>query len=74
MCKKEKRKLGKEGRRLGQFIPRCDADGNYEQIQSHEGINWCVDKFTGQEVENTRKSGFEAPQCSEFLWGYDFDL
>ncbi|KHJ78861.1 WAP-type 'four-disulfide core, partial [Oesophagostomum dentatum] len=31
------------------FVPECDSSGDYQQIQSHYGLKWCVDKH-GKEI------------------------
>ncbi|KHJ87891.1 WAP-type 'four-disulfide core [Oesophagostomum dentatum] len=31
------------------FVPECDSNGDYQQIQSHYGLKWCVDKH-GKEI------------------------
>ena len=40
----------------GDFMPRCNEDGSFQQIQCHEsdGDCWCVDG-DGVELINTRK-------------------
>ena len=48
---------------IGRFVPKCEADGSYSQIQcwSSTGYCWCVDK-KGDEVPGTRVRG--RPTCS----------
>ena len=43
------------------FMPECDANGAYKQIQCQEGSCWCVDK-KGIEREGTRIEG--QPNCT----------
>lgn len=42
------------------FVPRCDADGQFEPTQCSEEQCWCVDR-EGAEVSGTRVSGAESP-------------
>ena len=48
---------------VGLYIPQCNRDGEYDQIQCHgsTGYCWCVDKG-GREFEETRIKG--RPDCS----------
>ena len=46
---------------LGEFVPKCKADGSYEPLQSHEGYSWCVDE-DGKELNGTRMR-FKQPTC-----------
>ena len=46
---------------LGEFVPKCKADGSYEPLQSHEGYSWCVDE-DGKEINGTRMR-FKQPSC-----------
>uniref|UniRef100_A0A8C9SVV1 Nidogen-1 n=1 Tax=Scleropages formosus TaxID=113540 RepID=A0A8C9SVV1_SCLFO len=50
----------------GQFIPTCDALGNYEPTQCHSstGHCWCVDR-NGQEIPGTRAGPGTQPMCIE---------
>ena len=51
---------------LGAFIPKCDSDGNYEEVQTHgsSGHSWCVDKLTGEKIPGTeKKPGEGMPDC-----------
>ncbi|KAJ8980258.1 hypothetical protein NQ317_018424 [Molorchus minor] len=51
---------------LGVFVPDCDSQGYYKQIQCHNAINmcWCVDKH-GVEFANTRTHG--KPICDTIV-------
>ena len=46
------------------YIPDCSADGQYKEIQHHEGTPyyWCVDKETGDVINGTSKTN-TLPQC-----------
>nr|XP_058947870.1 thyroglobulin-like isoform X2 [Pocillopora verrucosa] len=48
---------------VGQFVPKCAADGSYAPVQCHASIGfcWCVDR-DGKELPNTRVRG--QPKCS----------
>ncbi|XP_069493571.1 nidogen-2 [Ambystoma mexicanum] len=47
-----------------QYIPQCDAYGNFNPLQCHgnSGYCWCVDK-DGREVQGTRKEPGMTPAC-----------
>lgn len=49
--------------RVGIFIPDCDSDGSYSEIQCSQNkrLCWCVDKY-GVEVDDTRVIG-KRPDC-----------
>ena len=50
----------------GAFIPQCDKNGHYKEIQVHgsTGNSWCVHKYEGTEIEGTRVSpGQGDPKC-----------
>ncbi|CAG0903100.1 unnamed protein product, partial [Cyprideis torosa] len=52
-CTSALKKTGQ--RRLGVYVPKCDASGYYAPLQCHSsvGVCWCVDKH-GIEIANTR--------------------
>ena len=33
---------------LGAYIPQCEENGDFSEIQCHEGYCWCVDVKTGK--------------------------
>jgi hypothetical protein len=41
---------------VGNYVPICDADGMFDATQHHgsTGESWCVNKYTGEEIPNTR--------------------
>ncbi|NP_001088178.1 nidogen 2 L homeolog precursor [Xenopus laevis] len=52
---------------VGQFVPECDAEGNYVPLQCHgsTGHCWCVDKL-GEEIAGTRtQPGRTSPNCAD---------
>ncbi|XP_078262826.1 uncharacterized protein nid2a isoform X4 [Rhinoraja longicauda] len=52
---------------VGVYIPQCDEEGNYQEMQCHgsTGHCWCVDE-EGQEVPGTRRSpGTGQPPCGQ---------
>ena len=51
---------------LGQYKPKCDVNGDFEVVQSHEGYNWCVDTTSGKEIKDTRKR-FAKPDCKRVI-------
>ena len=48
---------------LGVFVPKCESDGSYSQVQCLDSSQycWCVDK-TGKEIHGTRVRG-SRPRC-----------
>nr|XP_055025430.1 nidogen-1 [Misgurnus anguillicaudatus] len=50
----------------GQFIPTCDAQGDYDPMQCHESIGqcWCVDR-NGREISGTRTGPGTFPECPD---------
>ncbi|XP_068730483.1 thyroglobulin-like isoform X2 [Montipora capricornis] len=66
-CQLERAKASKLGSNslqpVGRFIPQCEEDGTYSQIQcwASTGYCWCVDA-EGREVAGTRMRG--EPSCS----------
>ncbi|KAL0178685.1 hypothetical protein M9458_027579, partial [Cirrhinus mrigala] len=48
----------------GQYVPTCDAQGEYDPIQCHASIGqcWCVDR-NGQEISGTRTGPGRFPEC-----------
>lgn len=50
----------------GRFVPRCDLDGSYADVQCSGSVCYCVDKETGGEVTGTRTSiETGRPVCKE---------
>ncbi|XP_028420668.1 neurocan core protein [Perca flavescens] len=50
----------------GNFIPQCDANGNFlpQQCSRSTGYCWCVNVSTGAEIPNTRtRPGVKPLQC-----------
>ncbi|XP_066915387.1 uncharacterized protein [Clytia hemisphaerica] len=51
------------------FVPDCQVNGNYNKVQwqMSDGVAWCVDEYTGKEVEGTRTRGHadQLPVCPE---------
>jgi len=48
----------------GQYVPTCDANGEYEPMQCHASIRqcWCVDR-NGVEISGTRLGPGQFPDC-----------
>ncbi|XP_072031734.1 papilin-like isoform X2 [Amphiura filiformis] len=49
----------------GQYVPQCNLDGEYEEMQCYTstGFCWCVNK-NGEEIDGTRTPpGFDQPNC-----------
>ncbi|XP_048580646.1 fibrillin-1 isoform X2 [Nematostella vectensis] len=64
--KKLEKALGAEGvAPPGRFVPLCNDDGSYADVQCHgsTGYCWCVHPDNGQEVTGTRQRG--QPDCSD---------
>ncbi len=56
--------LGKSDRPLvGQFVPQCELDGNYKEVQCWGSVGqcWCVDRLTGVQIDGTMTRG--TPKC-----------
>ncbi|XP_069001154.1 nidogen-1 [Embiotoca jacksoni] len=51
-------------RPVGQYVPTCDGNGNYEATQCHDstGRCWCVDR-NGQEIPGTSSRPGSRPMC-----------
>ena len=49
---------------LGRFIPRCNQDGSFLEVQCHEHYCWCVNVLTGDPVSDGIEG--EEPQCGGF--------
>ena len=45
------------------FVPECTPDGVYKRLQFTiaDGVTWCVDEITGEEINGTRNSGHGSP-------------
>jgi nidogen (entactin) len=41
---------------VGQYVPVCDEDGLFDSTQRHgsTGYSWCVNKYTGEEIPDSR--------------------
>ncbi|XP_051503782.1 nidogen-1 isoform X1 [Myxocyprinus asiaticus] len=50
----------------GQYVPTCDARGEYEPMQCHTSIGqcWCVNR-DGLEISGTRKGPGNYPDCPD---------
>ncbi len=49
----------------GQYVPQCDEDGDYKELQCYTstGTCWCVNK-NGEEIDGTRTpNGNGQPDC-----------
>uniref|UniRef100_A0A671RB95 Nidogen-1-like n=1 Tax=Sinocyclocheilus anshuiensis TaxID=1608454 RepID=A0A671RB95_9TELE len=51
----------------GQFVPTCDAQGEYDPMQCHASIGqcWCVDR-DGLEISGTRTGPGRFPECESY--------
>jgi len=49
------------------FVPECTPYGNYKKLQwlINDGTAWCVDEFTGDEIQGTRTQAHaeQLPSC-----------
>ena len=52
----------------GAFVPKCKADGSFEEKQCHSstGYCWCVDSKTGTEIRGTRKPPGQDVTCGMY--------
>lgn len=48
---------------IGVYHPMCNDEGQFEAMQCAEGICWCVDKDSGEEVLGSAKRG-QLPICN----------
>ncbi|XP_057310053.1 uncharacterized protein LOC130648050 [Hydractinia symbiolongicarpus] len=48
---------------LGAFVPKCNTDGSYQQMQCHEGYCFCVFSQSGKEVLGTRVRFSQPKTC-----------
>ena len=59
------------------FVPDCQPNGNYYKVQWRmvDGVSWCVDEFTGNEIEGTRTTGHgdHLPVCPGIMMTSIFD-
>ncbi|VDO97035.1 unnamed protein product [Soboliphyme baturini] len=55
-CAKKQADALKSGH-VGDFVPRCEENGDYSLVQCDKNECWCVDIKTGEEAPNTRKAG-----------------
>ena len=65
---------------LGAYIPSCEDDGSFSQIQCHEGLCWCVDTESGMAITDSVQAGAElncntttTPTTSEFYKNYNLN-
>ncbi|KAI1726343.1 WAP-type (Whey acidic protein) 'four-disulfide core' domain-containing protein [Ditylenchus destructor] len=42
---------------------QCSKDGNFEDIQCNNEFCWCVETFSGYEIQGTRVSSTRTPEC-----------
>jgi hypothetical protein len=52
---------------IGGYVPTCDENGLFVPTQFHAstGQSWCVDRYTGESFEETRRMpGEERPECT----------
>ena len=58
------------------FVPDCQPNGNYYKVQWRmaDGVAWCVDEFTGKEIEGTRTTGHgdHLPVCPGIIMTSSF--
>ena len=47
---------------LGAFVPSCEKDGSFSQVQCHEAFCWCVDAVSG-EPQSDGVGLPEQPEC-----------
>ncbi|XP_032235803.2 uncharacterized protein LOC5510701 isoform X2 [Nematostella vectensis] len=50
---------------VGRYVPQCDKDGSFHQVQCHPstGFCWCVNTTSGIVVRNTQTRG--RPDCTK---------
>ena len=65
-CEKEKAARENGPLLIGGFIPQCEEDGSYSEVQCHgsTGYCWCVDGEGNKRLETEVGPGFR-PNCTE---------
>ncbi|XP_033102480.1 papilin-like isoform X3 [Anneissia japonica] len=65
LCEKQAKEAANNAL-LGTFIPKCKENGEFEEVQCHEGYCWCVDE-TGSKIPNSQSSKRGViPQCQDY--------
>jgi len=49
---------------LGEYVPKCNLDGTFKEVQCHEGSCFCVNKKTGDKVDGKLYKG-KRPRCGK---------
>jgi len=53
LCNKKSLKVSNGESLLGRFVPRCNQDGLFEEVQCHASFCFCVHKHTGKKIPGT---------------------
>lgn len=56
----------RQRQRTGTFIPKCTADGYYEQVQCMPDLQfcWCVNRVTGQTIKSIKTNSSQTPSLT----------
>jgi hypothetical protein len=67
-CEKERDDAGENGPLVGAFIPECEEDGSYSEVQCYgsTGSCWCVDS-EGNELAETKVRS-DRINCTKGEW------
>ncbi|GBN01878.1 hypothetical protein AVEN_198762-1 [Araneus ventricosus] len=58
-CAKERNAIG-QNVAPGQFVPRCDSNGDYKKAQCNDGAYcYCVDTKTGKQMGKSKRFGIK---------------
>ncbi|CAL1542194.1 unnamed protein product [Lymnaea stagnalis] len=50
---------------VGSFRPKCTIDGNFEKVQCHGSMCYCVDEASGTKVAGTEVHLPDSPNCDD---------
>ncbi|XP_071963975.1 papilin-like isoform X2 [Antedon mediterranea] len=66
LCQEQEKQARKTGL-LGVFIPSCLENGEFDEVQCHEGFCWCVDEAGTTIPDSTSSQRGVIPDCNNYL-------